>query len=192
MPVKFEVKLFVFSAFVFVKKLNFFGKCSSFESHDSKLTSRDYISKLHTNVLSWMVYVLWSFRFGKLCTGNASVCFHYGTSPHQVKHYPRLFSVLGVWGVTHLSLQELQCQLPAAWWGCRRSALVPVMARPWRMAMFWVVQAWGSVTAHGLSPPPSSAQCICSWESFIQTARQRDVLEKTLEKPVALDWGVPV
>lgn len=80
--------------------------------------------------------------FWKSCTGVTSLCFHRGTHPHQVKFCPRLFSALDLWGGTHSSFREVPCQLPVVWWGCRRSVLVWVPARPRRMAVLWPVQAW--------------------------------------------------
>lgn len=68
---------------------------------------------------------------------------------HQMKCYPRLFSAPDLWGGTHLSFRELPCQLPAVWWGSKRSALAWVLARPRRMKVLWPLQGWGSIAAHG-------------------------------------------
>lgn len=117
-----------------------------------------------------------TFMFWKSCTGITSLLC-YGRSPHQKKCSPRLSSVLDLWG-------GMPCQVPAVWWGCRRSALV------------WVTAQDGSAVTcasmgkhHGpwtcrLGPSPSSAHLRiqqrelhmgcetvrCCWKMFAETA----------------------
>ena len=142
---KFKLTLFVFSTV----RAPFFGKSSSFESHGSQLTSGVYTAN----------YILVYYLEQVMYFDNAK----HGWFPKSLHRYrvtllplwhmspsgamlPQTICSTGTLGRDTLKLSGATTPVPSC---MMRSQEVCTCARPWRMAVLWPMQAWGSITAQG-------------------------------------------